>query len=102
MSRRRRILTSLHAWISLTPHATITSSLCSQPAHLARHALRRRLCSSWSRSWIQRCGGRSRVLQAVLEFIEADAFLAVGFGFCGAVRVYAAFGEEVGAAARYY
>ena len=35
----------------------------------------------------------------MLEFIEADAFLAVGFGFCGAVCVYAAFGEEVGAAA---
>jgi hypothetical protein len=38
----------------------------------------------------------------MLEFIEADAFLAVGFGFCGAVGVYAAFGEEVGTAACYY
>jgi hypothetical protein len=38
----------------------------------------------------------------VLEFVETDAFLAVGFGFCGAVGVYAAFGEEVGAAAGYY
>ena len=35
----------------------------------------------------------------MLEFIEANAFLAIGFGFCGAVCVYAAFGEEVGAAA---
>ena len=35
----------------------------------------------------------------MLEFIKADALLAVGFGFCGAVGVDAAFGEEVGAAA---
>ena len=38
----------------------------------------------------------------MLEFIKADALLAVGFGFCGAVGVDAAFGEEVGATACYY
>jgi hypothetical protein len=38
----------------------------------------------------------------VLEFIEADALLAVGFGFCGPISVDAAFGEEVGTAACYY
>jgi hypothetical protein len=38
----------------------------------------------------------------VLKFVKADALLAVGFGFCGAVSVDAAFGEEVGAAACYY
>jgi hypothetical protein len=35
----------------------------------------------------------------VLELPLADALLAVCFGFCGAVGVYAAFGEEVGASA---
>lgn len=35
----------------------------------------------------------------LLELEDADALLAVGFGFCGAVGVDAAFGEEVGAAA---
>ena len=38
------------------------SSLSPQPADLARHALRRRLCRSWFRGWVQRCGGRSGVL----------------------------------------
>ena len=36
----------------------------------------------------------------LLELEQADALLAVGFGFCGAVRIDAAFGEEVGASAR--
>ena len=35
----------------------------------------------------------------MLELVYANAFLAVGFCFCGAVGIYAAFGEEVGAAA---
>ena len=98
----RWILASLQTWITLTPHPTVTSSLTPQPAQLACHALRRRLCRSWFRRGVQRCGGRGRVLQAVLEFIKADALLAVGFGFCGAVGVDAAFGEEVGATACYY
>ena len=34
----------------------------------------------------------------MLEFIKADALLAVGFGFCGAVGVDGLFGEVVGAA----
>ena len=38
----------------------------------------------------------------LFELEEADALLAVEVGFCGAVGVYAAFGEKVGAAARYY
>jgi hypothetical protein len=35
----------------------------------------------------------------LLELEDGDAFLAVCFGFCGALGVDAAFGEEVGAAA---
>jgi hypothetical protein len=38
----------------------------------------------------------------LLELPELDAFLAVGFGFCGALGIDATFGEEVGAAAGYY
>lgn len=34
----------------------------------------------------------------LLELEDADALLAVGLGFCSAVGVDAAFGEEVGAA----
>lgn len=35
----------------------------------------------------------------LLHLEQANAFLAIGFGFCGAVGVDAAFSEEVGAAA---
>lgn len=35
----------------------------------------------------------------LFELEDADAFLAVGFGFGGAVGVDAAFGEEVGSSA---
>jgi hypothetical protein len=35
----------------------------------------------------------------LFELEDADALLAVGFGFCGAFGVDAAFGEEVCAAA---
>jgi len=45
-------------------------------------------------------GGILRVVEMLLlELEQADALLAVGFGFCGAVRVDAAFGEEIGASA---
>jgi hypothetical protein len=44
--------------------------------------------------------GRAGVVEMLLlELEDADALLAVGFGFGGAVGVDAAFGEEVGAAA---
>ena len=43
------------------------------------------------------CVGVVEVL--LLELEDADALLAVGFCFCGAVGVDAAFGEEVGASA---
>lgn len=35
----------------------------------------------------------------LFELIDANALLSVGFGFCGAVGVDGAFGEEVGATA---
>jgi hypothetical protein len=38
----------------------------------------------------------------LLELVDADSLLTVGFGFCGAFGVDAAFGEEVGAAAGDY
>jgi hypothetical protein len=37
----------------------------------------------------------------LFELVNADALLAVGFGFCGAVGVDGLFGEEVGAATGY-
>jgi hypothetical protein len=37
----------------------------------------------------------------MFEFVEPDALFAIQVGFCGPVGVYAAFGEVVGAAARY-
>jgi hypothetical protein len=49
-----------------------------------------------------RLGGLRIIEVLLLELVNADALLAVGFGFCGAVGVDAAFGEEVGAAACYY
>lgn len=42
------------------------------------------------------CVGVVQVL--LLELEDADALLAVGFCFCGAVGIDAAFGKEVGAA----
>lgn len=106
MSRRRRILTRLHAWICLSASIPIparTPSLfAAQPAHLARDALRRRLRGPWSRARIQRRGirRRRRHLQSMFHFVDSGALLPVQLGFVRAVCVDAAFGEEVGAAAR--
>jgi hypothetical protein len=44
-------------------------------------------------------GGLRIIEVLLLELVNADALLAVGFGFCGAVGIDGLFGEEVGAAA---
>ena len=85
MSRRRRILIRLHTGIIIR-------------LRRARHA-RRPLCAARPRRRIQRRSRRLRGFEALFERVDAGALLSVLLGFLRSVRVYAAFGEEVGASA---